>query len=142
MAHDHDDVRRHLESFGTALAAKDLERVMAHYAPNALTFDLDPPLRHDRDELADGFRAWFASWTSPIAVETRDLAITADGDVAFAHSVNRMRGTRTDGTTTDVWFRATVCLRRFDGEWKTVHEHRSVPFYMDGSLRAAVDLQP
>jgi len=142
MPHDHDDIRQHLETFAAALGAKDLERVMAHYAPNALTFDLDPPLQHRRDEIERGFRAWFATWTSAIGNETRDLTITADGDVAFAHSLNRMHGTRTDGTTTDVWFRATICLRRLAAGWKTVHEHRSVPFHMDGSFRAAVELQP
>lgn len=43
---------------------------------------------------------------------------------------------------TDVWFRATVGLRRGDGGWTIMHEHTSVPFYMDGSFKAAIDLQP
>jgi ketosteroid isomerase-like protein len=38
--------------------------------------------------------------------------------------------------------RATVGLRRIGGRWQVTHEHSSVPFYMDGSYRAAVDLQP
>jgi PhnB protein len=38
--------------------------------------------------------------------------------------------------------RATVGLRKIDGKWSIVHEHLSVPFYMDGSYRAAVDLKP
>jgi ketosteroid isomerase-like protein len=38
--------------------------------------------------------------------------------------------------------RSTVCFRKIAGEWMVVHEHSSVPFYMDGSYRAAVDLQP
>jgi ketosteroid isomerase-like protein len=29
-----------------------------------------------------------------------------------------------------------------NGEWRIVHDHSSVPFYMDGSYRAAVDLKP
>jgi ketosteroid isomerase-like protein len=40
------------------------------------------------------------------------------------------------------WVRATVCFRRVRGAWKVVHEHSSVPLYMDGSERAAVDLKP
>jgi len=35
-----------------------------------------------------------------------------------------------------------VCLRREEGDWRIVHEHTSVPFYMDGSLRPAFDLKP
>jgi len=29
-----------------------------------------------------------------------------------------------------------------DGAWKVVYTHRSVPFYMDGGVKAAVDLEP
>ena len=43
----------------------------------------------------------------------------------------------------DFWMRETLCLAR-DNEagWKIVHEHTSVPFSMDGSNRAAFDLEP
>lgn len=33
-------------------------------------------------------------------------------------------------------------LRNVDRKWQIVSDHTSVPFYMDGSYRAAVDLQP
>jgi len=42
----------------------------------------------------------------------------------------------------DLWFRATDGLRKVDGRWQVTHEHNSTPFYMDGSLKAAVDLEP
>jgi len=32
--------------------------------------------------------------------------------------------------------------REVGGAWKDRHEHISVPFYMDGSVKAAVDLKP
>jgi PhnB protein len=38
--------------------------------------------------------------------------------------------------------RMTMILERVNGAWKVVHEHSSVPFYMDGSLRPAFDLKP
>ena len=37
---------------------------------------------------------------------------------------------------------ATVCPRKVDGTWRITQEHNSTPFYMDGSFKAAVDLQP
>jgi ketosteroid isomerase-like protein len=40
------------------------------------------------------------------------------------------------------WMRETLCLLRKGEAWQIVHEHTSVPFYMDGSLRPAFDLQP
>jgi ketosteroid isomerase-like protein len=38
--------------------------------------------------------------------------------------------------------RATLCFVRKGGGWKIVHEHTSVPFHMDGSFQAALDLKP
>jgi ketosteroid isomerase-like protein len=38
--------------------------------------------------------------------------------------------------------RVTVVLRRIGGTWKITHQHTSVPFRMDGSFKAAVDLKP
>ena len=35
-----------------------------------------------------------------------------------------------------------VGLRRIDGAWRITHRHDSTPFYMDGSYRAATDLEP
>jgi PhnB protein len=103
---------------------------------------LAPPLQHRRDDIAGGLGAWFPTWDGPIGYEITELIVTVGGDVAFAHSLNRMTGTRSDGETTDVWFRSTVGFRKLDGAWRVVHEHASVPFYMDGSVRAAVDLRP
>jgi PhnB protein len=53
-----------------------------------------------------------------------------------------MTGTENDGENVDLWFRHTVGLRKADGRWRIVHEHESVPSYMDGSYKAAVDLLP
>jgi ribonuclease PH len=53
-----------------------------------------------------------------------------------------MHGRKVDDPSheVDLWFRTTVVLKKASGRWQIVHEHASVPFYMDGSLRAAVDL--
>jgi PhnB protein len=53
-----------------------------------------------------------------------------------------MHGTKTDGAKGDLWFRHTFGFQRIKGEWKIAHEHESVPFYMDGSFKAAIDLKP
>ena len=49
---------------------------------------------------------------------------------------------RNSGQQTSVWVRTTMCFRKQGGEWIVVHEHVSVPFYMDGSYKAAIDLEP
>jgi PhnB protein len=71
-----------------------------------------------------------------------DLKINLGGDVAFTHSLNRLTGDKKSGEKVDIWVRVTLGFRKINGEWLVTHEHASVPFYMDGSFRAAVDLRP
>ncbi len=71
-----------------------------------------------------------------------DSTITVGDDVAFSHSLNRIYGKRTNGEQTDVWVRVTAYRRKINGKWLIMHERVSVPFYMDGSYKAAVDLKP
>jgi PhnB protein len=87
-------------------------------------------------------REWFKSWAGFIDWDTKPIQVEMSGDVAFVSALEHMEGRRVDGEDTDLWFRTTLGLRKVDGEWKIVHEHQSVPFAMDGSLKAAVDLKP
>ena len=66
----------------------------------------------------------------------------AADEVAFATSLVRMGGEKTNGAKALLWQRVTTGFRKISGVWWIVHEHASVPFYMDGSLKAAVDLEP
>jgi ketosteroid isomerase-like protein len=124
----------------TALHDKHVAGVMASGAPGLVSYSLAPPLREAGGEA--GLQSWFDTWDGPIGQELKDLKIVAGDDVAFAHSLVHMTGRKIDGQTVDLWFRETVGLKRFHGAWKIVHEHSSVPFYMDGSFKAAVDLKP
>jgi PhnB protein len=134
-------VRRVVEDWADAFRAKDIERVWSHYTPDVLSFDLAPPLQPGSESRKE-LEKWFETWRGPLGYEIHDLVVEAAGDVAFAHSLNHMSGTRTGGEETELWFRATVCFRKTASGWKVAHEHTSVPFYMDGSYRAAVDLAP
>jgi uncharacterized protein (TIGR02246 family) len=123
-----------------AHADRDADAIVEAYTPGAVIYDLAPPLGRrgmNRDRVA----AWLASWDGPIHIDARDIDLTIEGDVAFASVLNRMRGLQS-GEDRDLWYRTTMCLRKTNGRWRIVHEHSSVPFYMDGSYRAAVDLQP
>jgi len=136
-------IGRVLDHWAEALRAKDVDGIMSHYASDIVAFDLAPPLQYKgTGAYRKNWEAWFPTFRGTIGYEITNLSIAASEDVAFCHSFNRITGTRTDDEKTDVWVRATVCCRKIDGEWKIVHEHQSVPFYMDGSYRAAVDLNP
>jgi PhnB protein len=134
-------IRALIDDWAKAIRAKDVGGVMAHYSADSVTFDLAPPLISTRAD-AEGLQAWFATGRGPLGYEIRDLNITAGDEAAFGYSLNRLSGTKIDGERFDIWFRLTLCFRKIGGEWKIAHQHESVPFYMDGSYRAAVDLKP
>ena len=82
------------------------------------------------------------SGTNTYSRRLHHLSVTAGDDVAFSTSLNHLTGRRKNDDYADVWVRATVCYRKPDGEWKIAHEHFSVPFYINGSDKAALDLKP
>jgi uncharacterized protein (TIGR02246 family) len=136
-------VREVIESWAKAVSAKDVEGVMACFAPDVLTFDLAPPLQYaGREVIRKGLEDWFPTWDGPIGLEIRDLRVTADSSVAYCTSLQRMSGTKVDGEKPNLWYRSTICLQKSEGAWRIAHEHTSTPSYMDGSNKAALDLKP
>jgi PhnB protein len=133
-----------LDAFAAALHAKDARAAIACYAREVVAYDLAPPLRTETAAMHDPahLQQWFHTWSSPIVSEGRDLEIAVGGDVAYAHGLRHMTGTKKGGQRVDLWFRATACFRREQDQWKITHMHNSVPFAMDGSDRALLDLKP
>ena len=118
----------------------DADAIVNSYAPDAVIFDLAPPLGR-RGMKRDNVAAWLSGWDGPIQIDACDVNLTVSGDLAFVSALNRMRG-RQGGEDQDMWYRTTMCLQKIRGRWKINCDHSSVPFYMDGSYRAAVDLTP
>ena len=120
----------------------DLEGVMALYAPDIVSFDLGPPLRHVGAEAKR--KNWvdaFAMYQRPLGYEMRELTITVGDDVAFVHSLNRISGTLRNGQRSELWLRWTACFRKIDGAWLIAHDQVSVPVDF-ASGRALLDLEP
>jgi ketosteroid isomerase-like protein len=133
-----------LDAYAAAIRARDARATVACYTRDAVAFDLAPPLKIQPDAIRDlaYIQQWFDTWDGPIGTEGRDRDLAVGGDVAYAFELRHMTGTKTDGKTVDLWFRSTACVRRDDGDWKIAHIHNSVPFAMDGSDRALLDLEP
>lgn len=128
-AQDEVQIRQLLDEWRGALAARDLDRLTKHYAEDVLFFDAVPPYQHRGAEAYR--RTWevmFPHLPPRIESEIRDLSITVDGDVAFAHCLNRIVNSDTREAATCGWVRVTVCYQRRQGTWKVVHEHVSIPF--------------
>jgi uncharacterized protein (TIGR02246 family) len=139
---DEADIRRRIDNCANALHAMDLEGVMALYAPDIVSFDIVPPLRHVGAEAKR--KNWvdvFATYQPPLGYEFRDVTITVGDDVAFCHSLNRVSGTLRNGQRSETWLRWTACFRKIDGNWLIAHDQVSVPVDF-GSGRALLDLEP
>lgn len=131
-----------IETLRVAHLDKNAGLFAAQFAPDAAVYNLAPPLVHHGIDLEEK-RAWMESWATPIDIESRDLHVTVSGDFAFCHGFLHMSGTKKGADRpVNFWMRETLCLQRQGSGWQIVHEHTSVPFYMDASTRPAFDLEP
>jgi len=136
-------VRERVGELARAVAAKDIDRLMSFYGPDIVSFDLNPPLYYSGTERKR--RAWQDVFThyamGPLSYDIHELKITAQGDLAFVHSLNHITGVLANGQTTGMWVRWTACFERIHGVWRVVHDHISVPADLAHG-KAAVDLTP
>ena len=141
---DEATIRQLVADRTTAMRAGDAATICRAYAPDAVVFSLAPPLvqppEGSRD--VDQMHAWFQEKGGSVWSEVRDLQVTVDGDLALCTSLESMGAPPDSPQPFTLWYRLTLALRRLDGHWRIVHEHSSTPFHMDGSFRAATDLQP
>jgi ketosteroid isomerase-like protein len=135
-------IRQHIDKLVEAIRAMDLEGMKSIYALDIVSFDAGPPLQHVGAEAK--WKNWeeaFTVFQPPLGYDVRDLTLTLDGDLAFAHSFNRLSGTLKNGSRMGFWVRVTVCFRKIDGNWLIVHDHVSVPIDV-ATGRGALDLEP
>jgi uncharacterized protein (TIGR02246 family) len=131
QAIEENQIRELVDNWGKAVRAKDLNSLMANYAPDVLSFDVLPPLKEEGlDTARQRAENWISSFKGPIGYETRDLQITVGNDVAFCHCINQVSGTKADGGKVEMPVRATICFRKIDGKWLVTHQHISVPVEM------------
>ena len=124
----------HYDKNGAAIAAA--------YTKDATVCDLSPPLSH-RGVDAAAKQAWLDTWEGPVELETPPGTLTVRDDIAIHYGFTRMSGKpKMAPQRISFWLRDTIMLKRGRDGWKIEHIHSSVPFYMDGSLRPAFDLQP
>ena len=68
-------IRERLDAWTRALHAKDLDALMALYAPDTITFDLMPPSQVDGAErYRKNFEHWFAAMPGPIDTRSTTCA--------------------------------------------------------------------
>lgn len=135
-------IRQRLQAWAKAVSARDIGGTMSLYAPDVVSFDINPPLQYAG--AGNKRQAWlkvFTAYPGPLSYEVSDPHVMAQGDLAFVHSLNHVRGTLANGHASDMWVRWTACLRRIDGVWLVVHDHVSVPADLEHG-KAVTNLSP
>jgi len=125
------EIEARIETLAQAIRVKSIDNVMAHYAPDVVVYDLQPPL--DVRGIAAyrrNFEKWFASMSGRINYEMLDVHISADDDHAFVHCLSHIIGARTGGGRADYWVRVTSGWRKVGEQWVIAHEHISMPTMM------------
>lgn len=138
------EIRALLDRWSNAFRRRDLNGVMAIYAPGneTIAYDLVPPLEYRGTEAyRRDYADFFVQFSGPLELQVKDLHIHAGRDVAYSFGLERMGGTLTDGSHFETWVRFTEGYRRINGRWYAVHDHISVPADV-ATGKARLDLKP
>jgi ketosteroid isomerase-like protein len=117
------------QAYVQAFKAKDVNALMANYAPGELfVFDVIPPREYPSwDAYKKDWEGLFAAMPGPIDNNISELNITVVGPVAYARNIQTGYFTGKDGSRLNWAVRVTDVLRKINGKWLIVQEHVSVP---------------
>ncbi|MGH8113505.1 MAG: YybH family protein [Rhodanobacteraceae bacterium] len=123
-------IRNLEQQFMAAFNAKDVNKIMAVYAPGnqLFVFDVGTPRQHvGWESYKKDWEYAFAENPGPAHFEISDLAITAIGPVAYGHSIQSGYFTDKHGKRDEMVVRVSDVYRKERGKWLIVQEHVSVP---------------
>ncbi|MET7685999.1 nuclear transport factor 2 family protein [Streptomyces sp. NPDC005423] len=120
------ELRRLDAELTEAVRARDTDRVLTCYAPDATAFhSADGPVQRGLDALRASLEETFAGTTGPVHREVLRFRVHLDESIAFGHALVRLRATRTDGTERDETLRVSTGYSHTGLRWQILHEHVS-----------------
>jgi len=112
-----------------AFCRKDVDALMALYAPDAVSFDAIPPFSEGPESLRNKIVGCLPYFPEGFAIETRDLRWHTGGDLASAHALWHFTDLPANHPAGRHWFRSTILWRKqADGKLRILHDHCSAPF--------------
>lgn len=126
---DESDIRAIVTRWVDAIAATDLDGVVANHSDDIVMFDVPPPFDGVRGMPAyrDCWVPFFDWLRSGATFELLELTVVAGADTAFAYGLLRCGGEKEFAENPDNRLRLTMGLRKVDGQWTIIHEHHSFP---------------
>lgn len=134
-------ITRMRAAWKTTFEMRDVDGIMAFYAPEIVLYDIMPPLKFEGPEVnRQNWVNFFGAFDDNIRVDADDTTIIIGGDLAVVHEFTRVSGTQ-KGQPFSAWTRETNVLRKADGRWLIAHAHTSFPVDL-ASQKACMALEP
>lgn len=135
------EIRQLVANQQHAICSKNVDQIMSRYAPEIVIFDVKPPFQtKGRAAVRQLWEDCLPYFPDAFEMETRDLTIMVNADLATAHWLFRFKGEQ-DHPAMQMWMRATAVCQKRQGNWQILHEHISVPFD-PGNAQAVFTLNP
>ena len=126
---DETAIRKALAEWAEAFRAKEVERLLALYSPDAVLFDAIPPFTSGVEAMRGKLDQCFPFFPDDFQIEIRDLATHIDGNLASAHFLWHFTGLPPGHPAGAHWLRSSIVWQRqAGGDWRIVHDHCSAPF--------------
>jgi len=130
VSDDEAEIRAVEKRFIAAFNAGDIDAMMKSYVPDKsfVIFDVVPRKEYrGADTYRKDWEEFFSHFKGTPKITISNLGITADDQIGFSHSIQRIRGTDIEGHPVDRTVRVTDGYRKVGGKWLIALEHVSVP---------------
>ncbi len=124
-----EEVLKVLNDTFAAISAKDVKRLIAHYASDVIVYDVKPPFQ------TKGAIAWRHTWEACLPYfpdkfrfEVSEMNIQVSPGMAVANFFMKIVTDDPAHDAAQTWIRCTSCMKRQQSKWKIFHEHGSLPF--------------
>lgn len=126
---DEAEIRRMIAAWSRAVEAKDVDGILADYAPEVVLYDAIPPYKAVGVEaIRAAWEGCFPYFPERFRSEHRDLKVYVSGDTALVFALHHFVPEPADHPCGQTWMRVTAGYQRIEGRWRVVHEHVSIPF--------------
>jgi uncharacterized protein (TIGR02246 family) len=106
------------------MAAKNIDKLVAHYTDDAALLAPDMPIMKGKDAIRTGLTAMFADPNASLSFTTTDVQVAKGGDLAYSQGTYSMTmsNPKTKKPETEQGKYVTVYKKQADGSWKAVED--------------------
>lgn len=118
-AADEAAIRANSAAWSDASHAKDVDKSLSFYAPDAVAFDDGGPIETGIAQLRDGMQKLVNAKDTTIAWTTTKVEVAKSGDIAYEYGAYHLDTKQKNGTvTTQHGKYVLIWKKQLDGNWK------------------------